>query len=272
MTGRFRQCLFAVVLLGWICSSSFAESFSKVEMADPHQQLQEILKRPLYQRWQLRQGQAQDSAAGAAAREELQKFADWLDEWIRFLFRSPRSATGSWAMPSLSDGLKILFWIVGGVAIGLFVLALVILLIRVFRDNQKSRSSDNVLSREQIARALDQGNALAMGGEQWLDEAGRLAAEKNFRAMYRAMYLALLSGLHANGTIDFNRHHTNWTYVHRYRGLPAEREVFSSLTDLFDSVWYGWQTSSHADLNTLRSQVQTLIQSSAPAGRDARAT
>jgi hypothetical protein len=239
--------------------------------ADPHQHLQQILQRPLYQRWQLRQQREQqpESSLMASLRQQAQDFGRWLRDLIDWLFsgkrRSGRSGSSSWA-----GGLVTLFQAVAWIALGLFVIALVILVVRLIRSRSLQGPTAAVLSREQVAEALSQGAALALRGDQWLDEAGRLASENDFRAMYRALYLGLLSGLHANGKIVFDRHHTNWTYVNRYRGEASEREVFSSLTDLFDSVWYGFKASRGEDIQSLRRRVESLTRPT-PARGDQRA-
>jgi hypothetical protein len=235
--------------------------------ADPHEHLRSILERPLYQRWQLRQEAAAPTSWGFA--QALRERADRIMQWLlAHGFRRQPSHTGSGfpGAPVLGMGLKTFFWVLAWLAIGLFVLALIVLIVRLVRSRDAAPKSDAVLSREQVAEALAGGDALALGGDQWMQEAGRLAGEKNFRAMYRALYLALLSGLHAQGKIDFNRHCTNWTYVRRYRGGSDERAVFSSLTELFDNVWYGLHAPGGADFGDLRRQVQSLIQTGAAPG------
>jgi hypothetical protein len=257
-----RLLTFFAAVITLLAAQVVAQTPSPIIPSDPHEHVREILQRPLYQRWQLRQEQETDSSVNEAARRQAERLTQWIRDFIEWLFRRA-PLHGSWTPPTLGAGLKTLFWVIAWSAIILFVVALIVLIVRLVHATHNPAATGNVLSREQVAVALDQGDALALGGGQWLDEAGRLAAEKNFRAMYRALYLALLSGLHANGKIDFNRHYTNWTYVRRFRGQSSEREVFSALTDLFDSVWYGLKESTHPDLAGLKQQVQQLI---APAG------
>ena len=91
-----------------------------------------------------------------------------------------------------------------------------------------------------------------------MGEADRLAAEQDFRAVYRALYLALLSGLHTAGKIEHSLTRTNWTYVQRYRGPGEERQTFGDLTALFDRVWYGRKPADGNDLPTIQQKVATL--------------
>jgi hypothetical protein len=223
--------------------------------------LQEILKRPLYQRWQLRQDRdaAEQSSLIKHIQDRVGRMQKWLSDWLARFSRG-RHAGGGHAGGS-TGGLSTFFWVIAWVVLGLFVVAVIFLIVRIVRGSRMAVVAGNVLSREQVADALTKGNALALAGEQWLDEASRLAAERNFRAMYRALYLALLSGLHSQGKIDFNRHQTNWVYVSRYRGATGERKIFSRLTELFDNVWYGQKDGDGRDLDSLQREVLELIAS-----------
>ena len=158
-------------------------------------------------------------------------------------------------LPSI---LKILAWAVA-------IAAVVVIIF--FTVKSASRSSgqamtEHILSRQQVEAALESGNALALGASQWLDEAQRLAAEQDFRAVYRALYLALLSGLHSAGKIEHTRNRTNWTYVQLYRGPDEERAIFGHLTEVFDRVWYGRRAApEQSSLEELRSKVAMLTRS-----------
>jgi Domain of unknown function (DUF4129) len=142
-----------------------------------------------------------------------------------------------------------------------FVAALVIYLaIMLFKiiGVKPTANTARVLSQEQIREAMESGNALALDSSQWMEQARRLAGEQDFRAVYRALYLALLSGLHAAGKIEHNRNRTNWVYVAHYRGPAPERARFSELTELFDRVWYGRKTAQEDNLDQLRVDVAML--------------
>ncbi|MGC8559169.1 MAG: DUF4129 domain-containing protein [Phycisphaerae bacterium] len=90
-----------------------------------------------------------------------------------------------------------------------------------------------------VKRAMDEGDALAQSSDEWMNLAAELGSAGDWRMAYRAMYLALLSSLHAAGRINFRKSLTNRAYVARYRGPAEERRTFSALTELFDRVWYG---------------------------------
>lgn len=211
------------------------------EAADPHAQLQKILQRPSYQAWRLRQegNLSQDPyQISPGMREWLKRPFKAIGRFLDWLFSSHRkpnvaAASAASALPTVLKWVAIL---VLAIALGFAV----VLVIRMIGNSDAGDApAAHILSRQQVLAALQSGDALSLPTDQWLDEARRQAAEQNFRAVYRALYLALLSGLHQAGKIQHNRNRTNWVYVRQYRGSDEERVVFSELTDLFDRVWYG---------------------------------
>jgi hypothetical protein len=230
--------------------------------ADPHVQLRQILKQPLYQRWKLRQlrAESQDGESTVAAR--VRELMDGIGASLRGLLKK---LFGGWWAPSWNPGTAdtstLLAAIKGGAWVAL-VAALVFMatiLYRYFRDSRRTLGQARVLSRQQVRRALEDGQALAMAGPQWLQEAGRLAGEGDLRAVYRAMYLALLSGLHSGGRIEFRKSRTNWSYVSRFNGPEEHRRTFRELTTLFDDVWYGFKPTTGVDLDSIRAKVTHLV-------------
>jgi len=240
---------------------------------DPNETLERILDQPLYQRWRLRRERQQADAVRAGLVKSVQemvahwwrKLADFLNRLLRWMRPSPRPRGGGWGLASvggLAGLLEYLAWLViAGLAVFLAVLGF-----RYVWGRRPARQGARILSREQVGKALQQGEALALDEEEWLAEADRLAAQGNFRAVYRALYLALLSGLHDARKIDFRRNRTNWVYVRRYRGPEEERGAFADLTELFDRAWYGLKPPAGASLAELRSTVDSLIKEPARHG------
>jgi hypothetical protein len=244
-----------------------------------HGQLAEILQRPLYQRWKLRQERASweweevdfendlfDSIVGMIkdalqsivklVEDVVDSFIAWLKRW--FSIRpppGPRSSSWVEGLGGVAGLLRLLGWI----ALAALLVFLVWLGFRLLRDIEPRGSAAHVLSREQVQAALESGEALALAGPQWLVEADRLAGARDFRSVYRALYLALLSGLHTAGKIDFRKSRTNWTYVSRFRGPGEQRDLFSSLTALFDDVWYGLKEAEGASIEMVKRQVSSLM-------------
>jgi len=230
---------------------------------DPHAQLQQILEQPAYQRWKLRQLRAAADDSGESVflkhvRNMMRSAAEGLRNLLRKFFRGWQAPTWSLSAGDISAmlaTLKIAAW----AALAAVLVFIAALLYKIVRSRRTAPNPARVLSRHQVRRALEDGQALAMGGSQWLQEAGRLSGEGDFRAVYRAMYLALLSGLHTAGRIEFRKSRTNWSYVSRFKGPQEHRRVFGELTTLFDDVWYGLKPQSALDLETIKRKVAQLV-------------
>jgi hypothetical protein len=268
--------LFVVLLL--LLSAPAISFAAPAPPSDPKDHLQQILQRPLYQRWKLRQEHAQaadESSFSQRIHKMIADAQDWLwaqiEQWLNGRHNSGLpSAAGSAAM--IGGVLKLLAWIALAVALALIA----VFLYRALRDRQSFTGAARVLSREHVRRALEEGQALALESPQWLAEADRLALEKDPRAVYRALYLALLAGLHSAGKIDFRPTRTNWIYVDRFRGPVPERDLFSDLTRLFDLVWYGHAPAEASRIEEVKHTVASLLgqganRASDPPGRPARA-
>lgn len=117
----------------------------------------------------------------------------------------------------------------------------------------------------EAAKALAEGDALAMADDEWDAEARMLLAGGDIRLAYRSLYLGLLSGLHARGLIHFARTRTNWHYVTYFRGTADQKSEFAALTGVFDRVWYGFSTEIATrggnGFELLSSRVKQLMES-----------
>lgn len=260
--------LLLCVMLGWTaatCLGGEAPASGEQQVA-PQDHLKEILRRPLYQRWLRRQRRTAPEEPGL-----LRSMREKLDEWRESLKRALSRRISRSGGPSGSGGpstaigvLPRLLKALGYLAVAVAVVFLAFIAYRLVRDWQRGGPQARILSREQVREALETGAALALGGPQWLDQAARLTQEGDLRAVYRALYLALLSGLHERGKIDFRRNRTNWTYVRRFHGAATERDTFASLTALFDRVWYGCRPPPGSAIGGLQHSVANLLKTGAP--------
>jgi hypothetical protein len=251
------------ILLAIVCvAPTRAADVGLADRAAAHAKLDEILHQPQFTAWQLRQSGASIKDAGLESladrlENSLKGMLDDLRDFIKWLFRGRPTPT-AWR-PTGSGSLPFIFKVLGWTVIAIIALFVAIILIRLIGAQPTQVTTARILSRAEARQAIESGDALAMGALDWMDEARRLAEEKDFRAVYRALYLALLSGLHTAGKIEHNRNRTNWTYVNHYRGPAEERERFSRLTDLFDRVWYGHKSAQGNSLDRLRADVASLI-------------
>jgi len=245
----------AILALEWAAAS---DAGAPPASLPPHSHLRDILSRPLYSRWRLRSDQEVEPE-----QPENGRLRRLIDEWLEWLRRSTDREAPERSRRSGGDGgssgLPDLLRLFGYGLVGVVAVFVVYLIIQVIRESRGRGRPARVLSREQVQEALAAGDALALGSPQWLQEAERLAREGDFRAVYRALYLALLAGLHARSRIDFRRNRTNWTYVRGFRGPAEQKATFSSLTDLFDRVWYGLEAATGTSLDGIRSQMGSLM-------------
>jgi len=238
-------------------------------------QLEQVLEQPAFRQWRRR--------ANRAAETDSPLLPDSWQHWIEDTARRTRDWIGDWfddgssqpsANPGASSGggiglasmLEVLGWTLLA-AVTIFVL---VALIRLFVSFSPKRSEPAV-TRQRLHEAMASGEALAAESPQWLAEADQLAAEQDLRRAYRALYLALLSGLHHSRLIDFRPNRTNWMYVRQYRGDVTQRHRLAQLTEQFDAVWYGRRRPEPQAMEQARQQVRQLLGHEVRPGQEPRA-
>lgn len=247
--------LIGVTVMLVAAQAAMAETATSTDTAEPRDQVEAILNEDIYQRWKLRQPD-DGSRDPFGIHETARRWRQWLWDMLDRGSESQSSDVAERGDGSgLAEGLRILGWAV--VTLGVAFLGFVAF--RVLRERKPSPATAQVISEARVREALDAGEALALEAPQWLREAERLGQSQDLRAMYRALYLALLSGLHHKRKIDFRANRTNWTYVQQYRGEDAERAVFHRLTAAFDEVWYGRHLSAAPDVGQVEREVAMLI-------------
>ncbi|MGC9260728.1 MAG: DUF4129 domain-containing protein [Phycisphaerae bacterium] len=238
---------------------------SRTGVAHSRWLLRHILAQPPFQQWRLRQHRRITQAKNPLW-DSIGKQWDRLMKWLGRYFhpQKHRALAGHQAGGSFSfaNFLEILAMVLGIALVTGIVMVL-------FRwqaiGKAAAASTDGLLSRDKIQQAMEQGDALAMASDSWMRAARQFGSDGDFRAMYRAMYLSLLAGLHETGKIRFRRSHTNWHYVRDFHGDKPERALFGSLTDLFDHVWYGRKLYPDISSDALRDQIRGLI---VPSGKE----
>ncbi len=93
----------------------------------------------------------------------------------------------------------------------------------------------------------------------WAEEADALAAEGQYGAAIRTMYLAVLSQLDANGSIEARPGRTNGELLRGFRGPGAWLEFFSRATVGFERVHYGGQAAQASDWRAMRRESTPLL-------------
>lgn len=242
--------------------TALGKNSTKPVNPEPHEHLDQILDRPEFNYWKLRQERAKSKVKFELLESLLQTFKEMIKSFFEWLGKLLRSLAPKRSLPEMNFKPANIVWLMelaGWIALAVILPFLAVLLFRLAREGKFSGRAVKILSREQVREALESGEALALDGPEWLKEAERLAAEREFRGVFRAIYLALLSGLHAAGKIDFSKNRTNWTYVMRFHGNDVERDVFSKLTGIFDMVWYGFKEYGEYSIVDLKREVVMLL-------------
>lgn len=96
--------------------------------------------------------------------------------------------------------------------------------------------------------------------EHWRRQAEDYARANEFRAAYRALFLALLLTLDQAGIVSYDRARTNGDYI-RALGTGNQASLYELLlppADAFDRFWYGQQPVGAADYQALLGVCQGL--------------
>lgn len=137
------------------------------------------------------------------------------------------------------------------IAIVLLVFALLLVVLAIVRrltrpDSHVGCGTDSQLGQRIEDQQPGQEDALAFSALSWTSRARQLASAGDTRAAIRALYLALLVGLHRSEFIVYDRWTTNREYelmlsvaVGRGRGSEMTSRTFARITEVFDFVWYG---------------------------------
>lgn len=197
-----------------------------------------ILARPEF----LRQVKQEQEALPEGFTARLDAAWSRFTEWLSRLFEDeeeerprdvvpPRNASGEGL--ALANGLYVAL-------IACCVLIVAVVLFRVARGLKRERSRPST-GEVSVTPLLDQRevSALARAPATWLSLADELAARGLHREALRHLYLALLSGLHARGAIQYDPHKSNWDHLLGFKGPAQQRVVFRELTLRFDFAWYG---------------------------------
>ncbi len=253
--------LLAAGLLAGTASHARAKAVSDINapLGHPHQVLRQVLKDPLFHQWQLKNfGQTPKSGLDLYFANVLRTLRDLLHRMWNW--HSSRHFKQSVSSPTAFSAFPILLEYLGIAIIILALIAGIFLLINMLVSrNPKITTPQSSADRRDISEALQEGDALALESDQWLNKAREFESSGEFRLMYRALYLALLAGLHEKGKIRFRRSATNYTLVRGFTGNQSDRTTFGTLTDRFDHVWYGWKVYPAQTTEDLKSAMATLL-------------
>ena len=172
----------------------------------------------------------------------LGRLLEDLVRWLRRLFLRQNPADIAASAASGAAALQFLLWmfavLVAGLLIGVVVLA--------WRRSRKLRRT--TLTAEPVTVAVPdlqsentQAGQLPVDG--WLDLAREQLARSEWRLAWRALHLALLARLAADGLVSLAKFKTNLDYERELRRRAITRQeivtVFAARRRAFEAVWYG---------------------------------
>lgn len=199
-----------------------APSYDEARAEEATARLAAILARPAFQ-WE----------------EEQPGF--WESLWervLRFLFDLLPWSSGA------LDLANVILALFGGVIL-FFVLALAARsLLRSFRPEATAVDTD--------------GELYELTAEQALQEAQNHSQEGDYRRAVRYLYLSTLLLLEERGLLRFDRSRTNREYLRSIADRPELLGTLQSIVDVFDRVWYGFQTLDEAGYSRYLAQVNEL--------------
>jgi Domain of unknown function (DUF4129) len=157
---------------------------------------------------------------------------DALWNFLEGLFTKPRISPGGAA--GIESVIRIL--------LTLIVLAAIVYgIIQLTKWLDLSRRGDE---ENEVREVLGEEIAEEMTARELFDKATELARTGDYRSAIRRAYIALLCELEERGKLRLHRSKTNRDYLDAMRSDPGIFPDFSSLTGLFEHVWYGQQRAT----------------------------
>jgi len=186
------------------------------------------------------------ASASYAGDKGVSSDSNWIGkavEHLKNLFNFSPPAPRLGAPPALG-GLGILGW---GLIILLAALVIGFLIYAITRFNYQknlARKASALLEEDEPERTAD----------EWLELADGLTRQGRYREAVRCLYLACLLRFDEAGICRFERSHTNWEHLARFRSStkrPAQFD-FTTQTRAFDLIWYGKQVRGIEDVEQFR--------------------
>ncbi|HVO31157.1 MAG TPA: DUF4129 domain-containing protein [bacterium] len=172
--------------------------------------------------------------AAAKVRDTVRAGWEKVKEFARNLFNPP--STGNTWLDRLRRWGAIL---VAAVAVIGALVLVVYALMRATADEAKSTAEEDLPTAPPKPEVM-------------MAAAERLAAAGDRRGAVRALYLALLGDLHAQGAIVYDRHRTNREYLRTMRLDAIRAAAFTDAVELFDRKWYGREECAAEELELFK--------------------
>lgn len=229
--------------------ASATPNAARVPTAAVNQQLEHVLNAPEYA-WR-------NPSKAQAPPSWLEQLQDWLKDGLRSfshaLSRLGR-AIGNWLSslipqsPGLSfggggDGMAFVAQVLSWITIAGAVVVLTLILVKVLSRKLAVQPPKALVLAPTPDLESEETTADQLPEDEWLQLARQKATDGDLRQALRALFLATLSLLGAQGLILIRRSKSNFDYqreLKRTQGsAPELNEIFSTDRQLFERCWYG---------------------------------
>lgn len=104
------------------------------------------------------------------------------------------------------------------------------------------------------------GSQEIISADQALEQAHAFSKSGDYRSAVRYLYLSSLLLLEERGVLRYDRTQTNQEYLRSIAGKPELAAVLRDVIDVFDRVWYGFQSLDDQDFSHYAGRVEELKQ------------
>ncbi len=185
-----------------------------------------------------RKGMAIVRAMGASVARLWNRMTRWLDR----LFPGSKPADGTPGASTSGSGVRTLLFIFAAAALGLIGVIVYLVFTRAKAQRRPTiEATETTPARPDLS---DEGiHAGQLGTEEWVELARAKLAQGEWRLAWRALYLATLSRLAADGLVSLAKSKTNLDYEREVRrrslGRSELTEGFAARRVAYEDVWYG---------------------------------
>jgi hypothetical protein len=187
----------------------------------------------------------------------LRKVVDWIDHHLRGSRDASEAGSGKAAATAI-DFVRLLLYV--------FIAAVVVLILWViWLIARRARPIDTVLAAQAVTTAApdlrdENVQAAQLPVDGWLALAREQAARGEWRLALRALYLATLARLAAEGLVSLAKFKTNLDYEREVRRRALSRtEVvsrFAARRREFEDVWYGKAIAAELHVRTWMAELE----------------
>jgi hypothetical protein len=178
-----------------------------------------------------------------------------------FQWSEPRAAAPNWlqkffdAFSKFMD--RLVFYVLNTVYYGrgILIFAAVVLFLVSLYFISRNISRNLVLNAQLVVD--DDGNEL-LSSAGALQRAQTLSTQGDYRTAIRYLYLSSLLTLDEQGLLRYDRSRTNREYLRSIASKPALAKPLSSVIDLFDRVWYGFEEVDEKTYQSYVAHVEKL--------------